>query len=57
MKQEDRVADHHREETLVEEGLYPEIEAEEEIFGVLHVMSGDVGHGIILIISQQLREM
>ena len=57
MKQEVQVADHHREETLVEEGLYLEVEAEEEIFGALHMVSGDMGHGTVLIISQQPREM
>ena len=57
MKHEDRVANHHRKETLVEEGLYLEVKAEEDIFGVLHVVSGDMGHGTVLIIIQQLREM
>ena len=57
MKQEAQVADHHREETLVEEGLYPEVETEEEKFGVIHWVNGDMGHGFVLIINQQLREM
>ena len=57
MKQEVQVADHCREETLVEEGLYPEVEAEEEIFGALHVVNGDMGHGTVVIVSQEPREM
>ena len=57
MKQEAQVADHHREETLVKEGLYPEVEAEEEKLCAIHVVNGDMGHGTFLIINQQLREM
>jgi len=37
VKQEVQVVDHHREETLVEEDLHPEEEAEEEKFGVIDV--------------------
>ena len=57
MKQGVQVIDHHREETLVMEGLCLEVEAEEEIFGALHVVSGDMGHGIVLTIDQQPNDM
>lgn len=57
MKQEDQVADHHRGENLTEEYLYPKDEDEEEIFDVIHVENGDICHGTILIINQQVRGM
>ena len=55
MKQEAQVENYHREETLVEEGLYLEVEVEEEKFSAIHVVNGDMGHGIFLIINQQIR--
>ena len=55
MKQKAQVANHHREETLVEEVFYPEVVAEEEIFDALHVVSGEMGHGIVLTIYQKIR--
>ena len=54
MKQGVQVVDHHREETLIEEDLHPEEEAEEEIFGDIHVVNGDMDHGTVLIIKQQV---
>ena len=57
MKQEVRVADHRKEETLVEEDLYPQEEAEGEKFGVTDVENGDTDHGTVLITNQQISEM
>ena len=57
MKQGFRVIDHHREETLVVEGLCLEVEGNEDIFGALHVVSGHMGHGIVLTIDQQPNKM
>ena len=57
MKQGVRVIDHRREKNLVAKGLCPEVEAKEEIFGALNVVSGDMGHGTVLIISQRPSEM
>ena len=57
MKQEVRVADHHKEETLVEEYLNPEAEVEEQKFGATHVENGDTNHGIFLITNQQSNRM
>ena len=37
MKQEELLIEHHREETLVEEDLDLEVEAEEGKFSVIHV--------------------
>jgi len=34
--------------------LHPEEEAEEKKFGVIHVENGDMDHGIILKIKQQI---
>jgi len=48
MKQEVQVADHHREDILIEEYLCPE----EEIFGVTRVENEDMYHGTILITEQ-----
>ena len=49
MKQEVRVVDRRREETLVEGDLHPEVEAEEEKFSVTHMENGDTDHGTVLI--------
>lgn len=57
MKQEVQVVDHHREETLVKEYLHPEEEVEEEKFDVIHVENGDMDHGTVLIIKQQISRM
>ena len=55
VKQEVQVVDRHKEENLVEEYLHPEEEVEEDIFGVIHVENGDMCHGTVLIINQQVR--
>jgi len=57
VKQEVQVVDHHREETLLEEDLHPEEEAEQEKFDVIHVENGGMDHGTILIIKQQIKGM
>lgn len=48
-----RAIEHHKEEILAVEGLCPEAEAEEEMFGALHVVNGDMYNGIVLIRDQQ----
>ena len=57
MKQEVQVEDHHKGETLVEEDLHPEVEAEEEKCGVTHVEYGDTDHGTVLITNQHINVM
>lgn len=51
MKEVAQVVDHHGEENLIEEDLCPKEEADEEIFGVIHVENGDMCHGTVLIIN------
>ena len=48
-----RAIEHHKEEILAVEVLCPEAEAEEEMFGALHVVNGDMYNGIVLIRDQQ----
>ena len=48
-----RAIEHHKEEILVVEGLFPEAEAEEEMSDALHVVNGDMYNGIVLIRDQQ----
>lgn len=57
MKQAAQVENHQRGENLTEEDLHPEEEFEEEMFGVTHVENGDMCHGTVLIINQQVRGM
>jgi len=53
MRQGVREIDHHKEEILAVEGLFPEVKAEEGMFGALHVVNRDMCNGIVLIIDQQ----
>lgn len=57
MKQEVRVADHQKEDILVEEDLHPEVGAEENKFGVTHVENGEMDHGSVLITNQKINRM
>ena len=53
MRQGVQAVNHHKEEILAAEGSFPEVEAEEEMFGTLHVVNGDMCNGIVLTIDQQ----
>lgn len=57
MKQAAKVANHHKGENLTEEDLHREEETKEEMFGVTNVENGDMCHGTILIINQQVKGM
>ena len=46
-----------KEENLAEEDSCPEEDGKEEMFDVIQVESGDICHGTILIINQQVRGM